>query len=135
MTSHGIIAVKDEEIRQTDIESVIEAAKAVAIPFDREMLHVIPVGFSVNGQSGITDPRGMGGVRLETDVQIITAASTSVQNLVRSCQKAGLDVINVIFQPLASAMAVLSEDEKHLGVAVIDIGGGTTDIALFQDGQ
>jgi cell division protein FtsA len=135
IASHGIIAVKDEEIKQKDIESVIEAAKAVAIPFDREMLHVIPVEFSVNGQSGITDPRGMGGVRLETDVQIITAASTSVQNLVRGCQKAGLEVINVIFQPLASAMAVLTEDEKHLGVAVIDIGGGTTDIALFRDGN
>ncbi|KPK01747.1 MAG: hypothetical protein AMK71_04465 [Nitrospira bacterium SG8_35_4] len=135
IASHGIVAVKDEEIKQKDIESVIEAAKAVAIPFDREMLHVIPVDFSVNGQSGITDPRGMGGVRLETDVQIITAASTSVQNLIRSCQKAGLEVINVIFQPLASAMAVLTEDEKHLGVAVIDIGGGTTDIALFQDGN
>jgi cell division protein FtsA len=133
--SHGVIALKEDEIGQKDIDSAIEAAKAVAIPFDREMLHVIPVGFSVNGQSGITDPRGMCGVRLETDVRIITAASTSVQNLVRSCEKAGLEVIDVIFQPLASAMAVLTEDEKNLGVAVIDIGGGTTDIALFQDGN
>jgi len=135
ISSHGVIAVKDKEIRQKDIASVIEAAKAVALPFDREMLHVIPVEFSVNGQSGITDPRGMGGVRLETDVQIITAASTSVQNLVRSCEKAGIEVIDLIFQPLASAMAVLTEDEKNLGVAIIDIGGGTTDIALFQDGN
>jgi cell division protein FtsA len=133
--SHGVIALKGEEINQKDIDSVIEAAKAVAIPFDREVLHVIPVGFSVNGQSGITDPRGMGGVRLETDVQIITASSTSVQNLVRSCEKAGLEVIDIIFQPLASAETVLTEDEKNLGVAVIDIGGGTTDIALFQDGN
>jgi cell division protein FtsA len=133
--SHGVIALKGEEIGQKDIDNVIEAAKAVAIPFDREVLHVIPVGFSVNGQSGITDPRGMGGVRLETDVQIITAASTSVQNLVRSCEKAGLEVIDVIFQPLASAESLLTEDEKELGVAVIDIGGGTTDIALFRDGN
>lgn len=133
--SHGVIALKGDEIGWKDIESVIEAARAVAIPFDREMLHVIPVGFSVNGQSGITDPRGMGGVRLETDVQIITAASISVQNLVRSCEKAGLEVIDVIFQPVASAMAVLTEDEKDLGVAVIDIGGGTTDIALFREGN
>jgi cell division protein FtsA len=135
ISSHGVIALKEDEIGQKDIDSVIEAAKAVAIPFDREMLHVIPAGFSVNGQSGITDPLGMGGVRLETDVQIITAASTSVQNLVRSCEKAGLEVTDVIFQPLASAMSVLTEDEKNLGVAVIDIGGGTTDIALFQDGN
>jgi cell division protein FtsA len=92
ISSHGVIALKEDEIGQKDIDSVIEAAKAVAIPFDREMLHVIPAGFSVNGQSGITDPLGMGGVRLETDVQIITAASTSVQNLVRSCEKAGLEV-------------------------------------------
>lgn len=133
--SHGVIALKEAEIGRQDIDSVIEAAKAVAIPFDREVLHVIPVGFSVNGHSGITDPRGMSGVRLETDVQIITAASTSVQNLVRSCEKAGLEVIDIIFQPLASAAAVLTEDEKDLGVAVIDIGAGTTDIALFQNGN
>jgi len=133
--SHGVIALKEDEIRQKDIDSVIDAARAVAIPFDREMLHVIPSGFSVNGQSGITDPRGMSGVRLEADVQIITAASTSVQHLVRSCEKAGLEVIDVIFQPLASAIAVLTDDERDLGVAVVDIGGGTTDIALFQRGS
>lgn len=135
LSSNGVIAVKEKEIGQKEVDSVIEAAKAVAIPFDREMLHVIPVGFTVNGQNGITDPRGMGGVRLETDVQIITATATSVQNLIRSCQRAGLEVLDVVFQPLASAEAVLTHDEKELGVAIVDIGGGTTDIALFRDGN
>jgi cell division protein FtsA len=133
--SHGVIAVKEKEIGQKEVESVIDAAKAVALPFDREMLHVIPAGFSVNGHNGITDPRGMGGVRLETNVQIITCATTSVQNLIRSCKKAGIEVIDIIFQPLASAETVLTPDEKDLGVAVIDIGGGTTDIALFHEGN
>jgi cell division protein FtsA len=135
LSSQGVIALKDREIGQRDIDNVIEAAKAVAIPFDREVLHVIPVGYAVNGQNGIIDPRGMGGVRLETDVQIITGASTSIRNLVRSCDKAGLDVMSIVFQPLAAAHSVLTEDDKHLGVAVIDVGGGTTDIGLFQDGN
>jgi cell division protein FtsA len=135
LSSHGVIAVKEREIGQKEINSVIDAAKAVAIPFDREILHVIPAGYTVNGENGITDPRGMAGVRLETNVQIITAAATSVQNLVRSCQKAGLEVIEVVFQPLASAGAVLTHDEKNLGVALIDIGGGTTDMALFHEGN
>ncbi len=135
LSSHGVIAVKEKEIGQKEVDSVIDAAKAVAIPFDREILHVIPVGFTLNGQNGITDPRGMGGVRLETNVQIITGSATSMQNLIRSCQKAGLEVIDIVFQPLASAGAVLTPDEKNLGVAVIDIGGGTTDIAFFYDGN
>ncbi len=134
-SSSGVIAVREKEIGQREVDSVIDAAKAVAIPFDREMLHVIPAGFTVNGQDGITDPRGMQGVRLETDVRIITGAATSVQNLIRSCRRAGLEVMEVIFQPLASAEAVLAEDEKELGVAVVDIGGGTTDIALFREGN
>jgi cell division protein FtsA len=135
LSSHGVIAVKEKEIGQKEVDNVMDAAKAVAIPFEREMLHVIPVGFTVNGQNGITDPRGMGGVRLETNVRIITGATTSIQNLIRSCQKAGLDVIDIIFQPLASAEAVLTRDEKDLGVAVIDIGSGTTDVALFHEGN
>ncbi|HDN94546.1 MAG TPA: cell division protein FtsA [Nitrospirae bacterium] len=134
LSSNGVIAVQEKEIGRRDVDSVIEAAKAVAIPFDREILHVIPLGFSVNGENGITDPCGMEGIRLETNVQIITAAATSVHNLTSSCRKAGLELLDVVFQPLASANAVLTQDEKDLGVVLIDIGGGTTDIALFRNG-
>jgi cell division protein FtsA len=135
LSSNGVIAVKENEIWRREIDSVIEAAKAVAIPFDREILHVIPIGFAVNGQNGIMDPRGMQGVRLETKVKIITGAATSVHNLTSSCRKAGLELLDVVFQPLASANAVLTQDEKDLGVVLIDIGGGTTDIALFRNGN
>ena len=135
LSSNGVIAVKEKEIGYREIDSVVEAAKAVAIPFDREILHVIPTGFAVNGQNGITDPRGMQGVRLETKVQIITGAATSVHNLTSSCRKAGLELLDVVFQPLASANAVLTQDEKNLGVVLVDIGGGTTDIALFRNGN
>lgn len=135
LSSNGVIAVKDKEIGRRDIESVVEAAKAVAIPFDREILHVVPLGYTVNGENGITDPLGMEGVRLETRVHIITGTATSVHNLANSCRKAGLDLNDVVFQPLASANAVLTGDEKDLGVVLIDIGGGTTDIALFRDGN
>ena len=135
LSSNGVIAVKEKEIGRREIDSVVEAAKAVAIPFDREILHVIPIGFTVNGQNGIMDPRGMQGVRLETKVQIITGAATSVHNLSSSCRKAGLELLDVVFQPLASAIAVLTQDEKDLGVVLVDIGGGTIDIALFRDGN
>ena len=135
LPSHGVIAVKEKEIGQDEVDNVIDAARAVALPFDREMLHVIPSGFTVNGQNGITDPRGMGGVRLETSVHIVTCATTSLQNLIRSCQRADLEVIDVMFQPLASSQAMLTPDEKELGIAVVDIGGGTTDIALFHEGS
>ena len=135
LSSNGIIAVKEKEIGRREIDSVVEAAKAVAIPFDREILHVIPTGFTVNGQNGIMDPSGMRGVRLETKVQIITGAATSVHNLTNSCQKAGLEHLDIVFQPLAAANAVLTRDEKDLGTVLIDIGGGTTDIAFFKDGK
>jgi cell division protein FtsA len=133
--SKGVIAVKEKEIGRREIDSVVDAAKAVAIPFDREMLHAIPTGYAVNGQNGIMDPMGMQGARLETNVQIITGEATSVHNLTNSCQKAGLELLDVVFQPLASANAVLTQDEKNLGVVLIDIGGGTTDIALFKNGN
>jgi cell division protein FtsA len=134
ISSSGVVAVKDKEINQSEVERVVNAAGAVAIPFDREILHVIPSSFTVNGQNGISDPRGMEGVRLEADVQIITGDATSVHNLIKCCQKAGLEVIDVLFEPLASASLILSEDEKELGVALVDIGGGTTDITIFQGG-
>jgi len=135
ISSHGVIAVKEKEIGQKEIDSVIGSAKAVAIPFDREILHVIPEGYSVNGQEGITDPRGMGGVRLETNVQIVSGDATSIQNIIKSCEKAGLEVIEAVYQPLASAHAILTEDEKELGVAMIDIGGGTTEVSFFREGS
>ncbi len=134
-TSHGVTAVKEREIGQRDIDRVIDAAKAVAIPLDREVLHVVPAGFAVDGQNGINDPSGMGGVRLEANVRIITGAVASVQNLLKSCQRAGLDVIDIVFEPLASAEAALNREEKDLGVGILDIGGGTTDIALFHGGN
>ncbi len=135
ISSHGVIAVKEKEIGQKEIENVIDSAKAVAIPFDREILHIIPEGYAVNGQEGITDPRGMGGVRLETNVQIVSGDATSIQNLIRSCKKAGLEVIEAVYQPLASADAILTEDEKDLGVAMIDVGGGTTEVSFFREGS
>jgi cell division protein FtsA len=133
--SQGIIAVRDREIGQRDMERVIDAARVIAIPLDREIIHVIPECFTVDGQGDIRDPRGMGGVRLEADVRIITGAVTSIQNLIKSCQRAGLDVIDVVLEPLASAEAILSREEKELGAGIVDIGGGTTDIALFDQGS
>ena len=135
LNSHGMVAVKDGEVRASDVSRVIEAAKAVAIPMDKEIVHVLPQDFVVDGQDGIKEPLGMSGVRLETHVHIVTAAVTSAQNVKKCCQRCGLDVAELVLQPLASAEAVLHEDERELGVALIDIGGGTTDIAIFVDGS
>ncbi len=131
--SEGVIAVKGEEITTSDIERVIDAARAVAIPADREVLHIIPQDFIVDGQDGIKDPVGMSAVRLEAKVHIITGAVASAQNIVKACNRAGLDVRDIIIEQLASAEAVLNEDERELGVALVDIGAGTTDIAVFQN--
>jgi cell division protein FtsA len=131
--SHGIIAVKNREVTEMDKERVIEAAKAVAIPLDREVIHVIPQQFILDGQSGIREPRGMSGVRLEARIHVITGAVTSAQNIVRSVNRAGLDVDDIIVEQLASAEAVLDSDERDLGVALVDIGGGTADLALFAE--
>lgn len=135
LSSHGVIAVNGKEVGYRDIEGAVEAAKAIAIPVDREVLHVIPTGFTIDGQNGINDPTGMAGVRLEANVQIVTAALGAVQNLIKGCQAAGIEVINVVFNPIASASAVLMEDERDMGVGIVDIGGGTTDIALYYDGS
>jgi cell division protein FtsA len=133
--SHGVVALKDREVRQSDIKRVIDAAKAVAIPMDREVIHVIPQEFVIDDQDGIRQPLGMSGVRLESKIHIVTAAVTSAQNIVKCCNKAGLNVIDIVLEPLASAQAVLASDERELGVCMIDIGGGTTDIAVFADGS
>lgn len=129
--SHGIIAVKNKEVTQPDILRVIDAAKALAIPMDREVIHVLPQEFIVDDQDGIKSPLGMHGVRLEVKVHIVTGAVTSAQNIVKSVNKAGLQVNDIVLQPLASSEAVLTPEERELGVAMVDIGGGTSDIALF----
>ena len=133
INSRGVIAVSrtDNEITKQDVARVIEAARAVAIPMDREMLHVIPQEFTVDDQSGIKDPVGMSGVRLEADVHIVTGAITSAQNIYKSVEKAGLRVADIVLEPLASSYAVLEDDERELGTAVLDMGGGTTDLIVF----
>ncbi len=133
--SHGIVAVKTGEVTESDVRRVIDAAKAVAIPMDREVIHVIPQEFIIDDQDGIREPIGMSGVRLEAKIHIVTAAVTSAQNIVKCANKAGLNVMDIVLEPLASAEAVLAQDERELGVCLIDIGGGTTDIAVFVDGS
>jgi len=132
--STGIVAVKDKEIAEQDVQRVIDAAKAVAIPLDREVIHIIPQEYMINGQDGIRDPIGMSGVRLEAKVHIVTGAVSSAQNIIKCANKAGLNVAEICLEPIASAEAVLSEDEKELGVVLVDIGGGTSDIAIFKNG-
>lgn len=133
--SHGIIAIKNREVTQPDIDRVIEAAKAIAMPLDREVIHVIPQEFIIDEQDGIREPLGMSGVRLEGKVHVVTAAVTSAQNIVKSVNKAHLRVKDIVLEQLASAEAVLTPDEMELGVTLVDIGGGTTDIAVFIDGS
>src|SRR5687767_2204411 len=134
LNSHGIVAVKDKEVREADVQRVIEAAKAVAIPMDREVLHVLPQQYIIDEQDGVRDPLGMSGVRLEAKVHIATTSVTSAQNVVKCANRCGLQVADIVLEPLASAQAVLEDDERELGVALVDIGGGTCDIAVFADG-
>jgi cell division protein FtsA len=133
--SHGVIAIKGREVGQNDIDRVIDAARAVAIPMDREVIHILPQEYIVDDQDGILDPLGMTGVRLEAKVHIITGAVTSAHNIIKCCNRAGLDVCDIVLESLASAEAVLSDEEKDLGVALIDFGGGTTDLAVFTGGS
>ncbi|MBI4040851.1 MAG: cell division protein FtsA [Deltaproteobacteria bacterium] len=134
--SHGIVAVKDKkEVRETDIRRVIDAAKAVAIPLDREVIHIIPQEYIIDEQEGIKEPLGMSGVRLEAKVHIVTGAVSSAQNIIKCANRTGLNVADIVLQQIASSEAVLSQDEKELGVALVDIGGGTTDIAIFSNGS
>jgi len=135
--SSGVVAIssEDKEIGELDVARAIDQAKAISVPMDREILHVIPQEFIVDDQKGIKDPVGMCGVRLETQVHIITGAVTSAQNIYRSVDKAGLKVIDLVLEPLASCYAVLEPDEKELGVVLLDMGGGTTDLAVYFDGS
>lgn len=137
INSRGVIAVsrRDNEIQPGDVDRVVEAAKAIAIPMDREIIHVIPQEFIVDDQDGIKDPVGMSGVRLEAEVHIITGAVTSAKNICRSIQRANLKVYDLVLEPIASAAAVLGDDERDLGVVLLDIGGGTTDVAVFFEGS
>lgn len=135
INSHGIVAVKDGEVKPDDIERVIDAARAVAIPIDREVLHVLPQQYIIDDQDGIKEPLGMSGVRLECKVHIVTGTVASAQNIVKCAERCDISVSDIVLEQLASSYAVLSDDEKELGVALIDIGGGTTDIAIFHDGS
>lgn len=132
--SQGVIAIKNREVCSDDVKRVIDAAKAIAIPMDREVIHILPQEFIIDDQDGIREPLGMSGVRLEAKVHIVTGAVASAQNIIKSCNRAGLDVADIVLEQLASSEAVLSADEKELGVALVDVGGGTTDIAIFVDG-
>ena len=134
LNSHGIVAIKDKEVVQGDVERVIDAAKAVAIPADQKILHVLPQEYVIDAQEGIRDPIGMSGVRLEAKVHIVTGADSAAQNIVKCVQRCGLVVDDIVLEQLASSYAVLTEDEKDLGVCMVDIGGGTTDIAVFGGG-
>ncbi|MDR2744601.1 MAG: cell division protein FtsA [Desulfovibrio sp.] len=131
INSHGVIAVKGGEVAGHDVERAIDAARAVAIPADREVIHILPQEYIVDAQRGIADPLGMAGVRLEVKVHIVTGAVSSAQNIIRSCRRSGLEVADIALESLASAKAVLTEEEREIGVALVDLGGGTTDIAIF----
>jgi cell division protein FtsA len=137
LNSRGVVAVsgsRDREVSEGDVERVVDAARAINLPQDREIIHVLPQTFVVDDQDGVREPVGMSGVRLEVECHIVTGAITSVQNVVRSVNRAGLTVHDIVLEPLASAEAVLSADEKELGVLLVEIGGGTTNVALFREG-
>jgi len=134
LNSHGVVAIRDKEVLTTDVDRVIDAAKAVAISADQKVIHVLPQEFIIDSQEGIREPIGMSGVRLEAKVHLVTGSVSAAQNIVKCVRRCGLEVDDIILEQLASSYAVLSEDEKELGVCLVDIGGGTTDIAVFTDG-
>ncbi|WP_150912516.1 cell division protein FtsA [Marinobacter halotolerans] len=134
LNSHGIVAIRDREVTQADIDRVIDAAQAVAIPADQKILHILPQEFVIDSQEGIKEPMGMSGVRLEAKVHLVTCAVNAAQNIEKCVKRCGLEVDDIILEQLASSHAILTEDEKELGVCVVDIGGGTTDIAVFTGG-
>src|SRR6185437_7577325 len=132
--STGTVAIKDKEVRPPDVQKVLELARAIALPVDRHIVHVLPQEYKIDGQDGVREPLGMCGVRLEARVHIVTAAAAAAQNIIKCCTRCDLEVLEIVLEPLASGEAVLEEDEQGLGVALVDIGGGTTDIAIFTDG-
>lgn len=134
LNSHGIVAIKDREVTAADVERVIDAAKAVAIPADQKIIHILPQEFIVDSQEGVKEPYGMSGVRLEAKVHLVTGAVNAAQNIEKCIERCGLAVDEIVLEQLASSYAVLTEDEKELGVCLVDIGGGTTDIAIFTEG-
>lgn len=134
LNSHGIVAIREREVKHSDVDRVIDAAKAVAIPADQKILHILPQEFIIDAQEGVREPVGMSGVRLEAKVHIVTGAVSAAQNIIKCVKRCNLHVGDVILEQLASSHAVLTEDEKELGVCMIDIGGGTTDIIIFTDG-
>ncbi|MBK8188490.1 MAG: cell division protein FtsA [Cellvibrio sp.] len=134
LNSHGIVAIRDREVLPQDLERVIDAAQAVAIPADQKILHILPQEFIIDEQDGVKEPLGMSGVRLEAKVHLVTCAVNAIQNIEKCIRRCGLEVEDIILEQLASSYAVLTDDEKELGVCVVDIGGGTTDIAIFKDG-
>ena len=135
LNSHGIVAIRDNEVSISDVDRVIDAARAVAIPADQKILHILPQEFVIDSQEGIKEPIGMSGVRLEAKVHMVTGSVSSAQNIVKCVRRCGLEVDDIILEQLASSSAVLTDDEKDLGVCLVDIGGGTTDIAIFTDGS
>ncbi|OGO95475.1 MAG: cell division protein FtsA [Coxiella sp. RIFCSPHIGHO2_12_FULL_44_14] len=134
LNSHGIVAIREREVNQSDVDRVIDAAKAVAIPADQRILHILPQEFIIDNQDGVREPVGMSGVRLEAKVHIVTGAVSAAQNITKCVRRCGLHVGDIVLEQLASSHAVLTEDEKELGVCMVDIGGGTTDIAVFVEG-
>jgi len=135
LNSHGIVAIRDNEVSNGDVERVIDAARAVAIPADQKILHILPQEFIIDNQEGIREPVGMSGVRLEAKVHMVTGAVSAAQNIVKCVRRCGLEVDDIILEQLASSYSVLVEDEKDLGVCLVDIGGGTTDVAVFTGGS
>jgi cell division protein FtsA len=135
LNSHGIVAIKDKEVLPGDVERVIDAARAVAIPADQKILHILPQEFLIDNQEGIKEPVGMSGVRLEAKVHMVTGAVSAAQNIIKCVRRCGLEVDDIILEQLASSYSVLTEDEKELGICLVEIGGGTTDIAVFTEGS
>ncbi len=135
LNSHGMVKIKDAEVTQMDVDRVVETARAIALPADQQILHILTQEFIIDGQDDVREPLGMSGMKLEVKVHIVTGAVAAAQNIVKCIKRCGLEVSDLILQPLASSMAVLTEDEKELGVCLVDIGGGTTDIAVFKNGS